>query len=222
MLGLEVMVRLPRAFDRDRLQADLRALSALRKTYFEEQHRTGLWGGVSLYAQGGRFDVLTCGDAPYEPTEALARAPNLAAIVDAFETETHAVRVLTLDPGARIHEHYDPQSSLDRGVARLHVPIVTHPDVEFLLAGRRTRWREGELWYGDFTFPHRAHNKSPVARAHLVMDLVVNDRVRSLFPPEWLAPNPLRDAHRRLLQAWSDAKTTAKHRVAALLRPARG
>lgn len=213
-------VRLPRSFDPRPLVEDLAALRAFPQAYFEEKNRRGLWGGVSLYAQGGRYDVLTCGPAPYEPTPALARAPHLRAVVESFATEPRAVRVLTLDPGARIYEHYDPESSLDTGVVRLHVPIVTHPDVEFFLAGKRTRWRPGELWYGDFSFPHHAHNKSAVPRTHLVMDLLVTDAIEALFPRDYVEARELRRVQRAVHQFVCDQKTRLKERAARILRRA--
>jgi hypothetical protein len=217
---IDTEVRLPRSFDPRPLLEDLAALRAFPTAYLEEGHRSGLWGGVSLYAQGGRYNVLTCGPAPYEPTEALARAPNLRAIVESFETEPRAVRVLTLDPGARIFEHFDPGISLDLGVVRLHVPIVTHPDVEFFLAGKRTRWRPGELWYGDFSFPHHAHNKSAVPRTHLVMDLVVTDAIRALFPREYMEGSERRRVQRALHQFVCNQKRRIKQSAARLLRRA--
>ncbi|MGZ3417662.1 MAG: aspartyl/asparaginyl beta-hydroxylase domain-containing protein [Polyangiales bacterium] len=214
---LETMIRLPRSFDEKRLVRDLEALGEFPRTYFEESVRSGLWGGVSLWAQGGRYDMLTCGDEPYLPTRALEVAPYLREVVDSFGTEKHAVRVLTLDPGARIFEHYDPASTIDTGVVRLHVPIVTHRDVEFVLAGRRTRWKPGELWYGDFSFPHHAHNKSPVARVHLVMDLVVSEAILGLFPRWFLDGSEVRRVHRAVRQLVCDRKTWAKERLARLV-----
>ena len=42
----------------------------------------------------------------------------------------------------------------------------------------------GEAWYCDFSRWHWVENRSPIARVHLVCELVVNDWLRQLFPTE--------------------------------------
>ena len=48
-------------------------------------------------------------------------------------------------------------------------------------------WKAGEIWYGDFAFPHRLYNAGTASRVHLVIDVAINDFVQSLFSPEFLA-----------------------------------
>ena len=62
--------------------------------------------------------------------------------------------------------------------------IVTHEEVYFYVDDQRVIMRPGELWYCDFTHPHRVHNKSSIGRVHMVLDLKVNDWLREFFPPE--------------------------------------
>jgi hypothetical protein len=45
----------------------------------------------------------------------------------------------------------------------------------------------GEIWYCDFSRWHWVENRSPIARVHLVCELVVNDWLRQLFPAESLS-----------------------------------
>jgi aspartyl/asparaginyl beta-hydroxylase len=198
----DVAIRLPRTYDAARLQAELRALEGAQRMsagYAGEGNRS--WDSLSLFAplagaaagEGHRRRGRAAGEA-YGPTEALGRAPYLAEILDELACPKRLVRLLTLGPGGVIAQHRDEFVSFEEGMLRLHVPVVTHPDVDFFIDDRRCDWRAGELWYGDFSKFHRAHNRSPVTRVHLVLDVLVNDFVLGLFPPEVAAPHRARAA----------------------------
>ena len=90
-------------------------------------------------------------------------------------------------PGRNIYWHMDYKESVDSDLVRLHIPIRTTEDVEFQISHEDCRWREGELWHGDFTFPHRVRNGGNATRIHLVIDLVKNDEIMALFPKEIFA-----------------------------------
>src|SRR5262249_44878642 len=77
-------------------------------------------------------------------------------------------------------------SNFQCGSIRIHVPIVTHEKVVFSLDGERVRWREGELWYGDFSKPHWLRNESDVLRVHLVIDVEIDEWVLGLFPEDFV------------------------------------
>jgi hypothetical protein len=193
--GLRVAFPLPRRFEVDRLLEDVAALRRFPQTRLAASHGRGRWTGVSLFAVDGRTDSLACGSSCW-PTEALAACAYMQEILASFDVPKRSVRVLCLAPGARVFEHHDPDCSLDGDTVRLHVPIVTHPDVDFFIAGRRVRMRPGELWYGDFAFPHSLRNRSPIERVHLVMDLGISDSIRRLFPPGYANAAALRRVHR--------------------------
>jgi aspartyl/asparaginyl beta-hydroxylase (cupin superfamily) len=91
-------------------------------------------------------------------------------------------RLLSLEPGGVIREHSD--SFLSRRIVRLHVPIITAPEVELYVGGARCHWKAGELWYGDFSLPHRGVNRSNLTRVHLVLDVTADDNLLALFQPE--------------------------------------
>jgi aspartyl/asparaginyl beta-hydroxylase (cupin superfamily) len=65
---------------------------------------------------------------------------------------------------------------------RLHLPIVTHPDVEFFVNGTRMHLGPGEVWSLDTSYPHRVANNSTIWRVHLIVDLELNDQIRRLLP----------------------------------------
>ena len=67
------------------------------------------------------------------------------------------------------------------GVGRVHIPVITNPEVEFFLQGELIDMRPGEAWYLNFNLPHRVENRSSEARVHLVVDCIVNDWFLGFF-----------------------------------------
>lgn len=172
-------VKLTRTFDPEALQAGYLAVrQAAERTpagYPGEGH-VG-WTSIWLHsASSGASPVLD-------------RAPYLREVLSELQLRFRLARLLLLAPGGVIREHQD--SFLSKRIVRLHLPIVTHPDVELYLAGTRCVWRAGELWYGDFSLPHHGVNRSGLARVHLVLDVTSDQNLLRLFPsgqvPERLA-----------------------------------
>ncbi len=183
-------IRLPLSFDAAKMQADLAATrSFARVPQFGPYHR-GEWAGISLWSEGGDVGTTRTGRVPsgqrFAPTEALERAPYLREVLFGLPCPKRSVRLLDLPPGGRIEPHVDAPLTFQHGIARLHVPVVTHPDVVFVIGGERCRWKEGELWWGDFSREHWVFNEGPVTRTHLVIDVEIDDFILSLFPAEFL------------------------------------
>ncbi|MGH8722867.1 MAG: aspartyl/asparaginyl beta-hydroxylase domain-containing protein, partial [Burkholderiales bacterium] len=53
---------------------------------------------------------------------------------------------------------------------RVHVPVVTRPEVRFHCAGESVHMAAGEAWIFDNWREHRVENPAPEARIHLVAD----------------------------------------------------
>jgi hypothetical protein len=117
--------------------------------------------------------------------------PLVEKILDCFETEIHRVRFMNLKPGGGELERHTDQVDPDLGISngklmRIHIPIITNPDVEFTswnTTGSKTivNMEEGHCWYLDIRKPHRAINGGTDMRTHLVIDVVANEQVRNLF-----------------------------------------
>jgi aspartyl/asparaginyl beta-hydroxylase len=128
--------------------------------------------------------------APAEPTAALEQAPRLRDVLATFRTDILRARLSKLCAGTSIKRHRDfayfseRRWSFERGLIRLHGPIVTDDDVTWRLQDRPVDLRPGEFWYLNVCLPHSVENRSRQDRIHLVVELVVNDWVRSVFPPE--------------------------------------
>jgi quercetin dioxygenase-like cupin family protein len=180
-------VRLPLRFDPAPLQAEVTALGDEAWTpHFNKGVYDGDWSGVALKSIGGAPLELypdPAAEGTYEPTEILRRSPALASVVDAFRCEQQSVRLLRLAPGSSIREHRDYGLRWQDGEARLHVPVVSNPDVRFYLEGELVPMLAGEAWYLDLNRPHRVENAGATARIHLVIDCLVNEWLEGVVAP---------------------------------------
>jgi hypothetical protein len=184
-----VAVRLPRNYDVELLQRDLRTLQEVQRAPQPGPYHKGEWTGIALYSMGGKQSTFpsAAGTDHYQETEELQRAPYMKQLLDDLKCPKEVVRILFLPPEGHIKDHFDFHTSFQFGLLRLHIPIVTHPDVVFIIDGQRMNWNAGELWYGDFSKVHSVKNDSQILRVHMVIDVQINDFVLSLFPEDFIA-----------------------------------
>lgn len=178
-------LKLPFRFDVARLRAEVAGLAAdAWIPHYNHRDYDGEWTGVALRSSGGRDGWLfprPPGAAPHADTPMLARLPYLARVLATFECPIENARLLRLHAGSSIREHTDHALGYQDGLARLHVPVVTNPDVVFFLDGEPVPMRAGECWYLDVNRPHRVDNRSREHRVHLVIDCVVDDWLATVF-----------------------------------------
>lgn len=178
-------LRLPLSFDPQRLQADAAQFAAGEWTaHFNQQIYRGEWSGVALRAVPGAGVSLypdPAAKGAFADTAAMQRLAYIPTVLDAIPCAKNSVRLLKLAAGSNIRRHRDYYLGPEDGEVRLHVPVVTHPDVEFVLDDERVPMAEGELWFLNFNHYHSVDNRSPVDRIHLVIDCVVNDWLRELL-----------------------------------------
>jgi len=178
-------IRFDVQYDVARLRADLSRASNWHEVYVPE-YFDGDWNAVALTSNEGSEDAgsIQAGAGPYRATPLLRRCPYFLEILESFGCETERVRLMRLEAGSVVKEHLDLDTGWPAGVVRLHIPIVTSPDVHFFLDGVRLPMRAGELWYTNVMRPHAVRNEGSTARVHFVADLIVNENVRRLFPGE--------------------------------------
>jgi hypothetical protein len=186
---VQAVIKFDRAYDVGRMKTDLEVALQMGVQHMNRgDYHDGGWRAVPLYAVDGRTDAQALRwagwDAHYDKTEILRQCPYLEEIVDGFKCPKERVRLLRLEPGKNINTHPDLGDGWAMGKVRLHIPIITHDEVYFYVDEQRVIMNPGELWYCDFTHPHRVHNRSDIARVHMVLDLKVNDWLRDFFPPE--------------------------------------
>lgn len=145
-------------------------------------YHDGSWKSIALFAANGdmKNDKLIQ-DVEYKKTSALSFAPHLEALIDKIPGKKKRVRLLSLPSKAKIYEHFDSTDSMDRETSRLHMPIITHNDVIFLINNQRVYWTPGNIYYGDFSFPHSVINNSNINRIHLVIDVINNNQLEKMI-----------------------------------------
>jgi hypothetical protein len=174
--------KLPFFFDPAGLRADVAAIPAdAWVPHFNQHDYEGQWSSAALRSKNGRSDAIVGAAEDFCDTPLTAQCPHLRAAVEAFKFPKKSVRLLRLHAGSRVREHRDSDLGLADGELRIHVPVATSEDVEFVVANRRLMLREGDAWYIDFSQPHRIHNRSASDRIHLVIDGTVNDWATALL-----------------------------------------
>jgi quercetin dioxygenase-like cupin family protein len=177
-------VQLPLQFDADALAAEVQALP--RDSWIPHYNRgvyEGEWGGVPLRSVGGAPQLYAnpAADEPYADTAVLDRCPECRRVLEQFRSPLLSVRLLALAPGAVIKEHRDYRLAWEDGEVRIHVPVITAPEVGFWLNGTRVEMAVGTAWYLNLSDPHRVENRSGRDRIHLVIDSIVDDWLTELM-----------------------------------------
>lgn len=145
--------------------------------HFNSAYYAGDWSGVALISAADALTELAPGRG-----EPLLRAPWLRDFrwqqgLRDLPLDIVSARLLRLGPGGQIHEHRDYDLGEPDADVRLHIPLLSPPQVDFLLDGQRMPMAAGECWFLDLYRPHRVDNRDTVARVHLVLDC---------RPGEWL------------------------------------
>ncbi|HWV99589.1 MAG TPA: aspartyl/asparaginyl beta-hydroxylase domain-containing protein [Candidatus Acidoferrum sp.] len=182
---MQASLKLPLRFDPARLQVDLgQVLAEEFVPHFNTAYYQGDWSVVPFRSVGGRANHIypdPTAKSAYADTPLLARCSYIRQVLASLPCPQQAVRFLRLKAGSSIKEHMDYNLGYEDGEVRLHIPVTTNPEVEFVLNGARIEMKEGECWYHDFNLRHRVANRGATDRIHLVIDCEVNDWLRGLL-----------------------------------------
>jgi len=186
-LADDAAVQLIPTYDVERLQADLARLAGfarLHEPYQEPGHV-----GFCLIGPGGVAAASSShtGFEPPRPTAALEVAPYLREVLDGLPCPKSNARIMYMERHTKLELHTDLPCNFQTGILRLHVPIITNPQIVMGIADRQYYWAAGELWWGNFSLPHYVENNSPIDRAHLIVDAFITEELLALFPPEFAA-----------------------------------
>ena len=157
--------RLPVRFDAARLAAEVEALPAAAWSRHPQEH-PGNTAARLITVGGGDNDAVS---GEMRPTATLAACPYVVQVLASFSTVWSRSRLMRIGGGASVPQHSDMNYHWFHRV-RLHVPIVTRPEVRFHCAGESVHMAPGEAWIFDNWREHRVENPTPDARVHLVAD----------------------------------------------------
>lgn len=188
-------IQLPLSFDAGALAAEVAALG--EESWFP--HPAGYPGNdyLPLVSAGG---VIT-GESPtgpMAPTGLLERSPYLKQVLESFGAVWGRSRLMRLQGNAEVTPHAD-LGYYWRDRLRVHVPIVTFPQVRFRCGPAEINMAAGEAWVFDTWLPHLVANETGQSRIHLVADTVGGAQFWDLFQggkphgmaiPDW-KPRPV-------------------------------
>ena len=172
---------LPLAFDPGWLARDLERIGGQGWTdHVVRQNYEGDWTVLPLRAPAGEtHPVRMVYPDPmataFADTSLLDRTPYFRAVLARFQCPLRTVRLMRLAPGSVIKTHEDGGLDPESGLARIHIPILTSAEVEFLLNGRPVVMAPGSAWYLRLSDPHQVANRGARDRVHLVVDTAMND-----------------------------------------------
>jgi hypothetical protein len=169
-------LKLPVCFDADTLEREVRALPASAWV----PHATGFPGNeaVRLVTVGGQpTDAF---EGPMRPTPNLGSCPYIQEVMGELRGVWGRSRLMGLGVGAEVPEHVDCHYHW-RTHLRIHVPVITNPQVEFTCGGETIHMAPGECWVFDSFRWHEVHNRGQERRVHLVLDTVVTPHLWDLI-----------------------------------------
>ncbi len=176
-------LKLPCVFDLARLETDLAKITEEDwVAHFNTAAYENEWRCAPLRSMQGRSDhIMSLLDVPYANTALLDRCPYFREVIDTFECEKTSVRLMAMGPGSRIKMHTDRGTAFEDGMVRLHVPIVTTPEVCFSIEDEEVHFSAGHTWYLNASCLHGVRNDTPHSRIHLMLDCLVNPWLEKLF-----------------------------------------
>lgn len=184
-------LKLPFLFDVRRLNEDLAKIRAaewiahVNTAAYENE-----WSCVPLRSLDGKSNhILSLPGKNYEDTAILERCPYFQEVINTFECEKTSVRLMALGAGSCIKMHTDKGTSFEDGMARLHVPVVTTPEVCFTIEEESIHFSAGHTWYLNANCLHGVNNESKNPRIHLMLDCIVNPWLEKVFRDAGFEPN---------------------------------
>lgn len=153
------------------------------------------WNGISVYSINGESDDLRCADrAITKKTPAGENCPYICEdLLPQFDAPLLRVAFYRLKSGTVVGRHKDYGQNRTMGSVRIHIPVITNPEVTMRVSDNQYHFAVGEAWYFDASCWHSVQNKGSEDRIHLIADFCpsagldahlkpigMNDRVRFL------------------------------------------
>ena len=164
-------IQLPYSFDASRLADEVNALdeSAWMK------HPSGFTGNsaVALLSRDGEDNDDFNGTMMETPH--LKRCPYIRQVMASFNEVFGRSRLMKLGVTSEVKLHVDMNYHWYTRV-RIHIPVITNPDVTFYCADQQIHMQAGESWIFNSWRRHRVTNSGNADRVHLVIDTAGSSR----------------------------------------------
>lgn len=160
-------IKLPLSFDHQRLAKEI-------GQFGEDDwraHISGFKGNSSLVLVSTNGEENDDFSGPMKPSPRLQQTPYIRQIMGRFNSVIGRSRLMRLAPGASVTKHTDAHYFW-RDHLRIHIPIITAPDVAFYCDAQEVHMAAGESWTFNNWLEHSVENRSDEARIHLVIDTV--------------------------------------------------
>ena len=164
-------IRLPFRFDAQRLEEEVLKLGHAHWMRHPSRMRGN--SAIALVSSGGGDNDSFEGEK--QPTPHLDRCPYMQQVMASFGEVLSRSRLMKLDAGAEVSLHVDFNYHWFSRV-RIHIPIVTSPEVIFHCGREKLHMSAGECLIFDSWRRHRVMNGGTRDRVHLVIDLCGSSR----------------------------------------------
>ena len=160
-------LKLPIRFDAETLAAEVRALPRSAWT----PHPTGFVGNEAVRLVTPNGEPTDAIEGPMNSTEWLERSSYIREIMGHLGAVWGRSRLMGLAAGGEVPPHIDINYYW-RTHLRIHIPVITNPDVLFTCDGETVHMEPGSCWIFDSFRSHDVQNKGSEQRIHLVLDTV--------------------------------------------------
>ena len=166
-------------------QEVVRLEEGLWKDHYNRSNYEGSWSTLQLRSIDGQFENNLAKHPgavnTFKDTVLMSHCPYIKTVTDFFKIEKTAIRLMKLDAAAVIKPHSDPDLNYEEGEVRIHIPVITNPQVFFYIEDERLLMEEGSCWYMNVSLKHKVSNQGTTDRIHLVIDGFVNEWLTQYF-----------------------------------------
>jgi len=158
-------VRLPFRFDVERLSQEVLAFGESEWL----PHVQGFKGNMAIPLISLNGEMNDSFNGPMKVTAQLQRSPYIQQVLASFDEVFGRSRLMGLGGNCEVPSHRDINYHWYNRV-RIHIPIITNPQVLFYCGDTHVHMAAGETWIFDSWLPHKVENRSGENRVHLVID----------------------------------------------------
>ncbi len=164
-------IKLPFLFDADRLSQEVQQFEA--NTWMAHPNRINGNSAIALISHRG--DDNNDFSGRMRPTQHLVQCEYIQQVMASFGEVLARSRLMRLAAQSEVTAHVDFNYHWYNRV-RIHIPVITNPDVVFYCGNEQRHMQAGECWIFDSWRRHKVTNTSDLDRVHLVIDTAGSSR----------------------------------------------